>query len=77
MRIQPSFETNTQLAEPCQPGMSPFDHPTMATKPLTAVDPTTSNPGFDAPLPKMVAATAVIVTLVRMQPFWPLSRLAR
>lgn len=71
MDIDASLEAGAQLAEGGQPSMSPFDNPSVSSKPVVAFDASSSDAVLDAAALEMRSATWVVIALVRMQFVWP------
>lgn len=67
MSVDTSLESNAQLAEGSEPGISAFDNPSMAPEPIVALDTPAGNAIDDASVLQMSAATREVVALVRMQ----------
>jgi len=76
MSLDAALEAHTQLAEGRQPRMRALDHPSMATEPVVALDPSARDPVLDASALDVCPAARVVVAFVRMHLVWPPARSA-
>jgi hypothetical protein len=74
MGLDASLKSDPQLSEARVPGVRALDNPSMASKPVVALDSSAGNAGFDATRSEMFMATLEVIAFVRMQLVRPASR---
>lgn len=57
MGLNASLETDSQLSEAREPSVCAFDHPSMTSEPVVALNPSAGNAWFDASQLEMFMAT--------------------
>src|SRR5687768_7201301 len=67
MDVQSPFITNGQPPEVIEPGERALHDPSVLAQLLTAVDPSPSDAGNDAPLPQRLPIRLGVVTLIGVQ----------
>jgi hypothetical protein len=67
MNIRSSLVSHAQSAELIEPGMSPFDDPSVAAKSVFGLNAPTGDPRFDAASSATAATTRVVIPFVSMQ----------
>jgi len=65
--IEPTLETNAQLAEASEPSVRSLDHPAMLAQMILAFDAFTGNACGDAPLSQVESAPRVVVAFIGVQ----------